>query len=219
MNRHSRRKIFKSVMLEETATAGMDIVTEGDFSVGGAAWTLVNCSVVGGKLVFFGLGEGGCQQSTLSVLGRRYRLTYRLSEVVSGSIEATVASVVCSPLLEDGSFEFAAAEENGDLYFSCSADFSGKLDNIICEELPTMVSLPLGTQMCAIRPQGICTIKLDDSDIAINLAANEFSDWFHFNADGVTTHTITLSSLTGSDCTCFIHCLIDPDICPSEESE
>ena len=221
MIEHYRKAIFKSVAFEVVATTGLDLITNGEFAGIGEGWKLANCSVSGGKLVASAhpFTAITATQSVTPVEGREYNVGYTLGSVTAGGIKPLIGTTEGVVKSTDGIHTQKMVGEARPVNFVLTGgtSFSGTIDDVMCEELPTVFHLPYGTMMCEIRPQGLVTVKIDDSDIAIDLTASVWNPMIHFEADGSTSHYLTFSSLTGSDCECHVHCLVDTELNPDED--
>ena len=115
---------------------GDEEVTNGDFATDsdwtkGSGW-----SISGGSLNALNTSSN-CFQSSSFVLGKTYKLTYSISNYVSGSFRATIGSSGFGEnRSSNGTFiEYIAYSGANFFYLRSSSSFTGSIDNVSVKEV------------------------------------------------------------------------------------
>ncbi len=123
----------------DPSTAGSELIENGDFATDsdwnkGTGW-----SISGGKANALNLSSVSMNQDVGIIGGKTYKVTYTISEYVSGSlIPIAGGSSLGVSRISNGTFTDyinAAANSNGSLYLQGNGAFTGSVDNVSVKEV------------------------------------------------------------------------------------
>ena len=133
-------------LVEDVFELSDELVTNGDFSNGGAAWTIPNSvSIVGGEAVFDGTGSFEALEQGLSadLEAKTYQYSYTITEYTSGTIRFKINTGGVAPGFDDadrssvGTFTGTYTATGGEnlLFLQARGTFVGKIDNVSVKEI------------------------------------------------------------------------------------
>jgi hypothetical protein len=133
-------------LVENVQSLGSELITNGDFATD-SDWGLgTNWSISGGSLNAAASTSTAFQQNTGIVTNKTYKVTYTISNYVSGSVRIEIGSANVSVGIirsANGTYtEYITALGDDEVYFDGIAAFTGSIDNVSVKEVIDNTNLP-----------------------------------------------------------------------------
>jgi hypothetical protein len=146
-------------LIQSTNEIGSEEITNGDFATD-SDWSKGTGWSISGGLLNASSVSSNCFQSSSFVLGKTYKLTYSISNYVSGSFRATIGSSGFGQnRSSNGTFvEYIVYSGANFFYLRGSSSFIGSIDNVSVKEYITATNTPrldysTGAEAFLLEPQ------------------------------------------------------------------
>jgi len=186
-------------LIKSTNEIGPELVTNGDFSDGSTGWTLgVGHTVSGSKLNIN--GASFTYQPVQQTVSSRYRLSFSVSNYVSGTIRVYTGSGTSSVRIDassDGNFELDYIANGNTVYVQPTGGiFIGSIDNVSIKEVITATNTPrldysTGAEAFLLEPQStnLLTYSEDFSNASWTAVNTTITSDYGISPDGTNNST------------------------------